>query len=382
MKIKNIEATADRIRQAIKDKERIVLYGDADLDGTSSVIILKESIEAIGGEVFYVYFPNRGKEGYGLNDKALKLIKEMVGDDKILLIMMDCGISNFNEAKTAKKLGIDLIIIDHHQPHDKLPEAVLIVGPKQEGDDYPFKDFANAGIIFKLAEELTGKMFINLRKSFSELAALATISDMMRQEEDNKELISEGLVHLENTERLGLKIFWTEKTFEEGISIRDIAQKIVSLLGASDIVAHKTEAYIILTSEDEGEIKELIKKLIERNNQKQIMVAEMVEEVSKNVSPDDTIIFYGKEQWIIPLLGSAGSKLENAFKMPVFLYNKGELTSRGAVRMPQGINAVDVMAQSSDILVEYGGHPPAAGFRIDNNNLDKFEGRLREYFKK
>lgn len=382
MKIKNIEATANRIRKAIEEKEKIVLYGDADMDGTSSVVILKESIEAIGGKIFYSYFPDRGKEGYGLNDGALKFIKDKVGDDKILLIVMDCGISNFEEARTAKKLGIDLIIIDHHQPHDKLPEALIIVDPKQEGDEYPFKDFANTGIIFKLAEELTGDIFNTLRKSFSELAALATIADMMRQEEDNKKIIKEGLKNLKDTERLGLKVFWTERIFKEETLIKDIAQKIVSVLGASDVVDHKTEAYTILTSEDKDEIKNLIIKLIEKNNQKQALVAEMVKEVSEKVSPDDVIIFYGKEGWAIPLLGSTGSKLENIFKKPVFLYSKSETTSRGAVRMPKGINAVDVMAKSSDILIEYGGHPPAAGFNIDNDKLAEFEENLREYFKK
>ncbi len=382
MKIKNIEKVADRIREAIRDSEEIVLYGDADLDGTSSVVILKESIEAMGGDVSQVYFPDRGKEGYGMNDKALELIRDKAGEKKILLIVMDCGIANFEEAKTATRLGMDLVIIDHHQPHETLPEASIIVDPKQESDEYPFKDFANTGIIFRLADELLGERFDKFRKSFSELAALATISDMMRQEEDNKEIIREGIDNLEETERPGLRIFWTEKVFEEGALIRDIAQRIISVLGASDIVDHKTEAYLILTSEDEGEIKRLVDKLIERNDRKQRMVADMVEEVSADVQPDDTMIFHGKEGWEIPLLGSAGSKLENAFKMPVFLYSKGETTSRGAVRMPQGINAVDVMSESSDILIEYGGHPPAAGFRIANEDIGEFERRLREYFKK
>ncbi len=382
MKIKNIEKVADRIREAIRKDEEIVLYGDADMDGTSSVVILKESIEAIGGNVSQVYFPDRGKEGYGMNDKALELIREKAGKRKILLIVMDCGIANFEEAKTAARLDMDLVIIDHHQPHETLPEASIIVDPKQEGDEYPFKDFANTGIIFRLSEEILGEKFDEFRKSFSELAALATISDMMRQEEDNKEIIREGIENLEETERPGLRIFWTDKLFEEGALIRDIAQRIISILGASDIVDHKTEAYLILTSEDEEEIRSLVGKLVDKNDRKQEMVAEMVKEVTADLSPDDTMIFYGKKGWRIPLLGSAGSKLENTFKMPVFLYSKGETTSRGAVRMPQGINAVDVMGESSDILIEYGGHPPAAGFRIANENIDEFERRLREYFKK
>ena len=166
------------------------------MDGTGSAVILKETIEYLKGEVSFVYFPDRSEEGYGLNDEALEFISQM--GDKILLIVMDCGIANFDEALTAKRLGIELIIIDHHQPHSRLPEASIIVDPKQEGDNYPFKDFANAGLIFYLAEEMTGDLFSEIRDSLSEIAALSTIADMMKQEDDNKDIIEEGLKNLED----------------------------------------------------------------------------------------------------------------------------------------------------------------------------------------
>ncbi len=381
MKIKNIEKTSERIKKAVSEREKIVLYGDADLDGTSSVVILEESIKAIGGEIFYVYFPDRGKEGYGLNDKALDMISEKSAGEKVLLIVMDCGIANFKEAIRARELGMDLIIIDHHQPHDNLPDASIIVDPKQKEDNYPFKDLANTGIIFKLAEEIVEGDLGILRKGFVELAALATISDMMKQEDDNKDIIDEGLSVLESTERPGLKIFWEMNLFDDETPIRDVAQKIISVLGASDIVDHKTEAYLALTSRDDKEVREIIKNLAEKNRIKQEKVTEMVEDVTEKVLPEDPVIFRGSEEWIIPLLGSAASKIENALKKPVFLYKKGKETSRGAVRVPQGINAVNVMEKSSDILIAYGGHPPAAGFSIKNENLDEFEKRLKDHFK-
>jgi single-stranded-DNA-specific exonuclease len=379
-KIKNIEKVAQRIKEAMDKKEKIILYSDADMDGTGSAVILKETIEYLKGEVSFVYFPDRSEKGYGLNDEALEFISQM--GDKILLIVMDCGIANFDEALTAKRLGIELIIIDHHQPHSRLPEASIIVDPKQEGDNYPFKDFANAGLIFYLAEEMTGDLFFEIRDSLSEIAALSTIADMMKQEDDNKDIIEEGLKNLEKTERAGLRTFWSQGIVNDEMSIREIAQKIVSVFGASGVIDHKTEAYNVLTSDDRKEMEETIKSLNKKNELKQAEVSNMVEEVRQTVSDNDVLVFKGNKNWKVPFLGSAGSKIVAEMKLPVFLYRKGDKTSRGAVRMPQGFNAVDLMSQSSDILIEYGGHPPAAGFKILNENLIEFEQRLKDYFKK
>ena len=165
-KIKNIEKTAERLIKAVRDKEKIILYGDADVDGTASVIILEETIKRLGGKVSQVYFPDREKEGYGLNFKALDFLSKKTGGNAILIIM-DSGISNFKEADYARELGLELIIIDHHQPLNRLPNAAIIVNPKQKKDNYPFKDFSNTGIIFKFSEELLGnKMEEHIKNNF------------------------------------------------------------------------------------------------------------------------------------------------------------------------------------------------------------------------
>jgi single-stranded-DNA-specific exonuclease len=376
-KIKNIEKVSYRIKQAIKDNKRIVLFGDADLDGTSSVIILKEAIEEIGGNIFSVYFPDRNKEGHGLSDRALNNIIRSSGKD-ILLIVMDCGISNIKEAKRAKELGVELIIIDHHQPHEELPEASIIVNPKQKEDNYPFKEFANAGIVFYLAIEIMGETPI--RKSLAELAALATISDMMKQEDDNKLIIDEGLDMIEQTNRPGLKVFWEEGFLKE-TQDREAIQKIISFFNASEIVKNKTEAYIILTLKNKKKIRKIAKKLIDKNLKKQEEISRIVDKVSKKISLDEEIIFKGSSRWNASFLGSIASRIENKFKKPTFIYSRRIRKSRGAVRMPSGMNAVNAMEKSSKILLAYGGHPPAAGFSIKNKNLKKFKKNLIKYFK-
>ena len=145
--IKNLKKAANRILKAIKQKEKIIIYGDADLDGVTSVIILEECIKNLGGKITTIYFPDREKESYGLNEKALFYFKE---HDPALLIVLDCGIGNFEEMKKAKELGFEVIIIEHHEVLDKLPEASIVVDAKQKGDKYPFKYLATVGVTFRL----------------------------------------------------------------------------------------------------------------------------------------------------------------------------------------------------------------------------------------
>lgn len=383
MKIKNIEKVSQRLKKAIFDKEKIILYGDADLDGTSSVIILKETIEFLGGEIFSVYFPDREKEGYGLNDKAIDYLKKLISKDKALIIVVDCGITNFKEIDYAQGLGFEVIVIDHHQPLDKIPNASIVVDPKQPGDEYFFKNFANTGIIFRLAEEiLNNYLSEDQRSSFLEITALATIADMMIQEEDNKFFINKGLETLLKTKRLGLIGLLQKKDFiTKDLLLRDVAQKIISALNAADVIDHKTESYILLTSTNEKEINNLTEKLIKKSIDKQLKVKDLAQKIINKISKNDLIIFEGGKNIAIPLLGSAASKICQQTDKPVFLYNQGEINSRGAVRVPSGMNAVDIMKKSEHLFNEFGGHPPAAGFNIPNKNIELFKENLINYFK-
>ena len=159
-KIKNIEKAAERIRQAAINKERIILYGDSDLDGIASVVILEETIKNLSGEVCAVIFPNREEDGYGINMRALEFLKDK---SPALFITLDLGISNIKEVELANKMGFEVIIIDHHQILDSLPAAKIIIDPNQEGDTYYFKELCNAGLTFKLCEEILSSFSANLK---------------------------------------------------------------------------------------------------------------------------------------------------------------------------------------------------------------------------
>jgi single-stranded-DNA-specific exonuclease len=372
MEIKNLKKVAQRIKKAIKKGEKIILYGDADLDGVSSVIILKETIKNLGGEVLAVYFPNREIEGYGINESALNFLKKFA---PALLITLDCGIGNFKEVKLAKKLGFEVIIIDHHEVLDRLPSASIIVDPKQKGDKYKFKGLATAGIIFKLSQILSPKMADSLRRNFLELVALSTIADMMPQEEENKIFIEEGLSSLENSWRPGLRAFFEINELQNSGNIRMTVQKIISALNSTEVKNHSNETYLILTSDSLERAKVIARDLLEKLYQKQTRIREITNEVEEKILKklDSPIIFEGDVNWPLVLVGPVASKICNLYKKPTFIFKKRETESRGAVRTPSGIDAVEIMKKCSKYLLTYGGHPQAAGFAIKNENLEKFK---------
>jgi single-stranded-DNA-specific exonuclease len=380
--IKNLKKTAERILKAIRKKEKIILFSDADMDGTCSVIILEESIKNLGGNIEKIYFPNRETEGYGINEQALNYLKNLA---PALLISMDCGIGNFKEVKIAKKIGFEVIIIDHHEILKKLPSVSIVVDPKQKGDKYPFKNFSTTGIVYKLSEVLLKEKLQGiLKKNLMELAALATISDMMPQTEDNQILIEEGLSYLTETLRPGLKIFWKIDEVKGLKQIKMIVQKIISVMNAAETQDHLTESYLLLNALDEKAAEDLVQSLIAKSAEKHLKIKDITFEIEKIILKNYTfpIVFEGKEGWPLVLMGPVASRLCRDYQKPVFVYRKGEKISRGAVRTPAGINSVDAMKSCEKILETFGGHPLASGFTIKNKNLEKFKNCLVDYFLK
>ena len=379
--IKNLKKAAQRIQKAVKNKESIVLYGDADLDGIGSVIILKEAIKNLGGKITDIYFPDREIEGYGLNEDALAYLKTHA---PALLIVLDCSIGNFVEVKLAKKLGFEVIIIDHHQTLNKLPQASLIVNPKQKGDKYPFKDFATCGIIFNLVEVLLKKkLSVSLRNNFLELTALATIADMMPQKDDNLEFLGEGLISLKKTVRPGLEVFWQIDSIAKG-DIRQLAQKIISACHAGGTQNHLNEGYLLLTSISIKDAKVMVEELLDKAYERHLRIQDIVSQIEEKIlkKTKDSIVFEGDKSWPVLMLGPAASKICHIHKKPVFLYSQKKDYCQGGVRTPTGINGVKAMLACSKRLETYGGHPQAGGFRVKNEDLEKFKECLIKYFRK
>ena len=377
-KIKNIEKAAERIKKAVKNKERIILYGDSDLDGISSVVILEEAIKNLGGHVNCAFFPDRENDGYGINPKALELLKDKA---PALFITLDLGIGNLKEVDTANEMGFEVLIVDHHEPLFGIPKASIIIDPKKKTDSYPFKGLANVGITFNLCMELLGeKVSQNLKNSFLELAALGTIADMVPQVEQNQEIIEQGLRSLRNTFRPALRAFLDilgdGKVFEESLG------KIISGLNSAESLNFENESYLLLTCSDKKKCKEIVETLLNKNAYKQTQIKNIVQEVERRISqnPDSPTVFYGDPSWKLTLAGPVASIICNKYGKPAFIYKKMDKESCGSVRNPKETNSVDAMKTCADFLITYGGHANASGFRVKNEYLDKFEKSLNKYF--
>lgn len=370
--IKNLKKAGERILKAVKNKENIILYGDADLDGTTAVIILKETVKTLNGKIAAVYFPDRELEGYGISKDGLRFLSQF---SPALFIALDCGIGNFEEVKLAKKLGFEVLIIDHHEILDKLPRASIIVDPKQKGDKYPFKELAAAGIAFKLSKIiLKEKMTEALENNFLELTALATIADMMVKEKENKIFIDKGLQSLESSWRPGIRAFFDNPRLKNYLDFSQKISKIISVLNVRDVKNKLPASFRLLTSRSLEESKNIIENLLEKSEIRKEKIREITEEVELRISKkrDEEIIFEGDSFFDAVLISSAASIICQRYKKPTFLFKKLPKESQGTVRTPKGINSIVLMKKCSKYPLTYGGHPQASGFRIKNESLEKF----------
>ncbi|HOS88010.1 MAG TPA: DHH family phosphoesterase [Candidatus Pacearchaeota archaeon] len=398
MKIKNIELAAERICQAVLRGEQIIIFADSDLDGVASATLMKETIDNLVSVLpeknkkeypdVLAFFPDRHNEGYGLNDKALIFIKtkKILNFKPALLITLDCGITNYAEIESAKQSGFDVIIIDHHIPiGGQLPKADIIVDPKQPEDNFPFKEYCNTGLTFKLSQEILGdKMSSLLKESFLQLTALATISDMMIEEDENKDFILQGLANIEKSQRPALRALVEILGPQNFNSTRDLVSKMNGILNSSLMDDHVMLVYKYLIESNFEKAKIMANQFIEEHETRQREIISLTENIKYQLgdSPLDLIIFIGSPQYNIEYLGSVASRLANYYNKPVFLYEQHDEYSRGTVRVPKGCDAVKAMESCSYLLQTFGGHPAAAGFTVANENLEKFKEELIKYFSK
>lgn len=376
MLIKNLKKAVIRIKKAIKEQEKIVLFSDSDLDGVTALIILEEALKNLGAKIATCYFNDRDKEGYGLSEKAVNFFKQYGPG---LLILTDCGVGNFQEIELAKKIGLKTIIIDHHLLLDKIPSAEIIIDPHQRSDKYPFKFLCAAGLCFKLCEILLGKKTpVFLKQGFLELAAIATIADKMPLEKDNKIIIEKGLSYLPLTNRPGLKVIWQEFKLR-GYPLEKIIQQITWLLQITDIKNHLPENYKLLTCSDEKGSKKLFNLMLKKSLKRQEKIRELSFEIEKKRNPKIPFIFEGGKEFL-GLSGAVAQWLLVKFKIPVFIFSFQGKKIKGSARTPQGINTIEIYKKCHSCLEIYGGHAVASGFSLKKKNLEKFKNCLEKEF--
>ncbi len=368
--MKNLEKLSSRIKRAVEEGENIVLFGDSDLDGVTSAIILKEAIEKRGGSAS-VYLSRREDWGHGMTEAAVSF---MQNETPALLITLDCGITNFKGIKFAKEEGFDVFIVDHHKTLSQLPEASIILNPKQAGDDYPFKKLANVGIVYKLAEEFLGNSFSEAKDRFLMLASLGTIADMVPKKEDNKEILEEGIPLLLESRELPFSVI------REHIA-ENFIERAVSLLNITNPKGNVNDCFLLLTAEQRKEIEQIIERLETELQERSKEITNSSEEILRKTSDEDVIIFE-QGDFLSHFAGSIASRVIKKIKKPIFLCAKTGDVSRGSARVPSGYDAVEAMDKCQNYLEAYGGHPEAAGFVVKNEKLEEFKSCLINYFKK
>ncbi|MDP2934485.1 MAG: single-stranded-DNA-specific exonuclease RecJ [bacterium] len=387
--LKDIKPVIKRINQAAVKKEKVVIFADYDADGICGGVILSEILKSVNIEQD-IYIPDRNKEGYGLNFKA---IEEIAKKGVKLILTIDCGITDFEEVKLANKLGMDVIIIDHHEIPKKLPPAVAIIDPKQKKDKYPFKDLAATGVAFKVLQAFfkTKKIPIKEEKWLLDLVAIATVTDSMLLLGENRTLVRYGLIVLSQTRRIGLrelmkiarvKPVFNPQTLETNLNTYTLGFILGPRLNAASRIDHGATAYKLLTAITEDNAREVSLKLEQKNQERQRTTERILKEARNRVlgySSKRKIIFEGDETWIAGIVGLVAQKLTDEFCLPCFIYQKMKDYSIGSVRGVPGFNVVKALTKCKKFLIEFGGHYGAAGFRILNKNLKDFHQAMEKY---
>ncbi len=376
---------AQRIIAAVKAGKRIVIYGDYDVDGMTSVAILHACLKMLGADVHY-YVPHRLDEGYGVNSQALeKLIAGGMG----MMITVDCGITATGPVAEANAAGVEVIVTDHHLLGDELPEAAAIVHPALPGKHYPNPGLAGAGVAFKLAWQIartacgTEKVDEPMRKFLLDataLAALGTIADVVPLTGENRAIAAFGLAGLSATDHTGLKaLIRSAKLESEKLDSYHVGYLLAPRLNAAGRMGHARLAVELLTDPEPGRAEEIAKYLVTQNTERQKVERKIREQAFEMViakgldKPSSHSIVLGSDQWHGGVIGIVASRLVEKFSRPTMLIAiNGDGTGQGSGRSIAGFHIREALDGCSELLIGYGGHAMAAGLRISADKIDAF----------
>lgn len=364
---KDMDIAVDRIMQAIKDNERILVYGDYDVDGITSTFVIYDIIRKLGGHIDYD-IPNRFIDGYGLSpSKAF----EIVNDDYKLVITVDNGIKSVEEAKILKENKVDLIITDHHEQEDGLPEAYAIIHTGL--GDYPFKPLAGVGVAFKLGQALIGDEALD----YIDIVALGTIADMMPLVEENRAIVNMGLKKLEFSSNVGLaKLIDFLDILNPSVS--DVQYKIAPRINSCGRMKSAKIAVELLESTDNIEAISHIKEIEENNNKRKKLTKVLYQEALSKLDLTKDCIIIHSPRMHEGVIGIVASRLANEFSKVSVVLKEEEYTYKGSIRGYSGVDVIDVLSQLKDLLIRYGGHHSAAGLEFKKEYLEEFKERFND----
>lgn len=392
-----VAAAVAAISAAIKAKQRIIVYGDYDADGMTGAAILIRCLRMLEADVGY-YVPNRLEEGYGLSDEALE---KLAARGAKMVISVDCGIASVQQAATAKRLGLQLIITDHHTFGETLPEATALVHPRlpnDEGGDYPFGGLCGAGVAFKLAWALcqdacqstkVDQRQRNFLLSAIGLAAMGTVADVVPLLDENRLIVRHGLVSLKQRPVLGIaKLMEVTKLAEKPqLGAEDIAFTLGPRLNAAGRLGQAQLGVELLTTENRERAEALAEYIHELNKsrdslERSIYLAALKQAQEEFDPENDPALVLAGHGWHAGVIGIVAGRLAEKFHLPVVVISldkSGVKPGTGSARTASGLNLYQAIASSSDSLLGFGGHAAAAGLTIEEGKIDEFRAGFCEY---
>ena len=377
--LRDMEKAVERISRAIREQETLAVYGDYDVDGITATCLLTQFLRTLGGQVVS-YIPDRTEEGYGLNNHA---IDALARQGVTLIVTVDCGITAAQEVEYARALGVDVVITDHHQCKEVLPQAVAVVDPRRPDCSYPFPDLAGVGVALKLALALTAPaQRPQVLLDYGELAAIGTVADVMLLQGENRALVHLGLERLADCSRPGLQALLREAGCPRGQvpTTVTIGYGLAPRINAAGRMEQAGTALELLLTQDPQRGQELAQELCQLNRLRQAIELEIFQHCDQLLTHTPAlsapVIVLAGEGWHQGVIGIVASRLAEKYACPAFMISLDGAKGKGSCRSFGGFNLFGALERCAPLLDSYGGHELAAGFSIRRDNIPAFRAAL------
>ena len=378
MLLKDMDRAVLRVTRALKRGETIAVYGDYDVDGITATCLLTDCLTRLGGRM-RSYIPDRLEEGYGLNEEA---VLHLAQQGVTLIITVDCGITAAREVEFARELGIDVVITDHHECKQAIPEAAAVVDPHRPDCPYPFKGLAGVGVALKLAMAAAGPDRAGLVfREYADLAAVGTVADVMPMTGENRTIVQTGLAALAHPRRVGLAQLMEEAGLgDKPVTSVSIGYTLAPRINAAGRMGQADLAAELLLTRDPGRAAALAQELCALNRERQTIECEIFQECVQRLErrPQSGIILLADEHWHQGVVGIVASRLTEKYSCPAFMVCLDQGIGKGSCRSWGGVNLFHLLTQCQDLLEGFGGHAMAAGFTVREENIPALERRLRQ----
>ena len=380
--LSDMDKAVSIIARNIKANKKICIYGDYDVDGITSVSTLYLYLRRFSDNIGF-YIPDRFSQGYGVNDNAIKRIFE---DDYSLIITVDTGISAVEEISFAKQMGLDVVVTDHHECQETLPNADAIVNPKRHDDTYSFKELAGVGVVYKLILALDIEFNTSYADDYLDLIAIGTVADIMPLVDENRYIVKKGIEKIISNPNPGLKYLIDLCSNGTRITAGSIGYAIAPRINAAGRLENAELGVELFTTPDSFKAEKIANRLCELNSERQVVENQIMKEAIQIINDHDlnekySALVLWKEGWHSGVIGIVASKLKEKYNKPVILFTVDDV-SKGSGRSVAPFNLYEVFEQNKDLLIQFGGHKYAAGVLIPNDKLFEFRNKVSESAKK